>query len=639
MPTDKQLAVIEEAYLCTTCGESKPKGGFSSTKLERFRRGETDLLPCFVCIAERDSARLAATVARRKAERKAEKAAVAAEKRRIDGTVGRKARLERLKNSDDPKDVDARMRAKIAQTERAKRAWGEEKIARQKLAKERRVAKALDQNRLIQRELARRTLCKRQLLPFVLRFKRDYEAGWVHHEICSALEQFAQDVEDKKSPRLMLFVPPRHGKSELASVNFPAWYLGRNPTHEIISCSYASSLAMSFSRRVRELLRDPSYGTVFGDAKLSKDSQATDAWMTTKGGGYLAAGVGGPITGRGAHVLIIDDPVKNRDEADSEVARNTVKNWYTSTAYTRLAPGGGVLIILTRWHDDDLAGWQLSEGGDDFKVISFPALATEDEEFRTQGEALHPARYDVAALERIKNTVGPRDWAALYQQNPVPDDGSYFTKDMLREYETLPATTLEYYCIWDLAIGQKETNDYTVGMTFAWDVHHGVAYAVDFFRKRCDATEIVSGICDMYERQPVRPAVVGIERGHIQMTMGPLLEQEKSRRSLHSMFVRDLPPGRKDKRARARTVQGMMQQGRVKIPAGAAWADDVRAELLRFDTGKHDDIVDVFAWFGIVISEFGGRVTEEGPKQPLFSSWKDRLRNLGRKASKGYLTA
>src|SRR5690606_32030379 len=287
-------------------------------------------------------------------------------------------------------------------------------------------------------ELARRELAKNHLLPFILRFNATYQPGWVHKDICDKLEWFSAAVAAGESPRLMIFMPPRHGKSEIGSRNFPAWHLGRYPHHEFIGCSYGSDLANGFSRKVRDLVKDTAYSAVFDQCAINKDSQSVEAWLTTKGGGYAAAGVGGPITGRGAHVLLIDDPIKNREDAESAQKREAVWDWYTSTAYTRLAPGGGVLLILTRWHDDDLAGRllkKMAEGeGDQWVVVEYPAQAVHDELFRKAGEPLHPARYDHDALERIKRAVGPRDWQALYQQNPTPEDGDYFNKDMFQWY-------------------------------------------------------------------------------------------------------------------------------------------------------------------------------------------------------------
>jgi predicted phage terminase large subunit-like protein len=193
--------------------------------------------------------------------------------------------------------------------------------------------------------LARRILARRRLLQFTLLTYPTYLAGWVHEDICRRLEKFSTDIAAGKSPRLMLLMPPRHGKSELASVRFPAWHLGHYPHHEIINVGYNLDLPMVFSRKVRELVRDPLYLAIFPNTNLDPESQSVEKWITKAGGGFMAAGVGGGITGKGAHALIIDDPIKNQVEADSVAVRDNLMDWYQSTAYTRLAPGGGILII------------------------------------------------------------------------------------------------------------------------------------------------------------------------------------------------------------------------------------------------------------------------------------------------------
>lgn len=471
-------------------------------------------------------------------------------------------------------------------------------------------------------ELALRILTRKRLLPFVERFNPDYNAGWVHKDICRRLEQFSRDVAEKKSPRLMLFMPPRHGKSTLASIAFPAWHLGRHPDHEFISCSYSGSLAMGFSRKVRSLLRDPSYKTAF-KTRLDPDSQSAEAWLTTNGGGYVAAGVGGGITGKGAHVLVIDDPVKNREDAESANNREANWDWYTSTAYTRLAPGGGVLVILTRWHDDDLAGKLLSaaqEGGDEWTVVKYPAIAEENEEFRSHGEALHPERYDVEALQRIQRAVGPRDWSALYQQNPVADDGDYFSRDMIQYFdpEDIDLDRMKFYCAWDLAIGKKDRNDYSVGMVVGIDEMEHI-FIVDVVRGRFDGFELVEQILDMYETW--RPSIVGIEKGHIEMALGPFLEKRVRERGLYEAYFKDLKTGRRDKEARARAIQGRMQQGMVHFPKNEVFTGPLIAELLRFPNGVHDDQVDALAWIGLMMTEFNV-FTAPVIREP---SWRDRL--------------
>lgn len=474
-------------------------------------------------------------------------------------------------------------------------------------------------------ELAYRFLTRKRLLPFVERFNADYQAGWVHKDVCRRLEEFSKKVVAKESPRLMLFLPPRHGKSTLASIAFPAWHLGRNPQHEFISCSYSGSLAMGFSRKVRGLLREPTYKTSF-ETRLDPESQSAEAWLTSAGGGFVAAGVGGGITGKGAHVLVIDDPVKNREDAESQNNRDANWDWYTSTAYTRLAPGGGVLVILTRWHDDDLAGRLLkagSEGGDEWEVVRYPAIAEEDEAFRETGEALHPQRYNTSALERIRKAVGPRDWSALYQQNPVADDGDYFTRDMLAYYDSddIDTDRMRFYCAWDLAIGQRDRNDYSVGIVIGVDEYDQM-FVMDVVRGRFDGFELVEQILDLYEVW--RPSMVGIERGHIEMALGPFLQKRIKERGLHEVYIKDLKTGRRDKEARARAIQGRMQQGMVFLPRDAVFTGPLAAELLRFPNGVHDDQVDALAWLGLMMTEFA-TFFERPTVEP---SWRDSLRHI-----------
>jgi predicted phage terminase large subunit-like protein len=197
-----------------------------------------------------------------------------------------------------------------------------------------------------EQELALRVLCRRRLLPFIQRFRPKYLPGWVHEDICRRLERFKAAVERGESPRMLLMCPPRMGKSEIGSRHFAPWVLGDHPDWEIIAASHTSSLTLSFSRYVRDLMRDPAYHVVFPEARLDPSSQSIENWNTTKGGGYLAAGVGTGITGRGAHILLLDDLVKDIEAADSATIKDNTWEWYGSTAYTRLAPGGGVLGIM-----------------------------------------------------------------------------------------------------------------------------------------------------------------------------------------------------------------------------------------------------------------------------------------------------
>lgn len=462
----------------------------------------------------------------------------------------------------------------------------------------------MDATGLALRELARRELMRRHLLPLVEAFVGGYEAGWVHRDICERLERFSEQVAARESPRLMLFMPPRHGKSTLATQCFPAWHLGRNPGHEIMVCSYSYDLAKSFSKAAMAICLDKKYGAAFQSLRLDDKSRAVDHWRTTQRGGYIATGVGGTLTGKGAHCLIIDDPVKNREEADSPTTRNSTWEWYRSTAYTRLAPGGGVLVIQTRWHEDDLSGRLLgSEDLDvpeEWEIVKYPAIAEKDEEHRPEGEALHPNRFPVESLARIEAAVGPREWAAQYQQNPVPDAGLYFTESDFKSYEaaTVNNRSMRILTAWDLAISTSTEADYSVGVTVGL-ASNGSVYVLDLVRARWRAEEIVTAMLDM--QMTWNALRVGLEAGQIEMAITPLLHRMRSERAacgeraLWGMRVESLRR-EGDKALRARALQGMAQQGRVYLPSDRPWVPLLKNELLRFPVARYDDQVDALAW-------------------------------------------
>ena len=273
----------------------------------------------------------------------------------------------------------------------------------------------------------RRELARQSLIGFVYAVRPDYLMGWVHQEICAELDAFLAAAAAGQSPRLMLCMPPRHGKSELASRLFPAYVFGRYPDMSIIGTSYSADLSSRFNRDIQRIIEQPEYRAVFPRTTLSAKNTRTVASgnylrnsdlfeIIGHKGSYRSAGVGGGITGMGGDILIIDDPFKDRAEADSPTIRRKVWDWYTSTLYTRLAPGGGILLINTRWHMDDLSGRLLEAErrgeGDAWRVVNFPAIATEDEPHRKCGEALHPERYPLEQLEGIRRAVGAREWEA-----------------------------------------------------------------------------------------------------------------------------------------------------------------------------------------------------------------------------------
>jgi predicted phage terminase large subunit-like protein len=491
-------------------------------------------------------------------------------------------------------------------------------------------------------------LAKRRLIAFTQRINPRYHAGWVHNDIARRLEKFSQDVADGLSPRLMILMPPRAGKSELASRMFPAWHLGHYPDHEMISCGYNVSLAMSFSRKVKEAMDDPAYQSVFA-TRLNPEFKSNEEWGLANGrGGYVAAGVGGGINGKGAHILLIDDPIKNAEEADSADNREKLWDWYGSTAYTRLAPGGGVLVIQTWWHDDDLAGklqtaMASDPEADQFVVVKYPAIAEHDEYLdddtdlivydapptngrllRLKGAPLHPERFDLQKLNRIKKTIPPRFWAALYQQNPVPDDGAYFTKSQFKSGPLPPLRRSNVFVAFDFAISEKKQNDYTVGVVGLQD-EHDVLHVAEVLRfKSGDGMFIVESILNLCQKWYSSNLVLGFEDGQIFRAIESLLKKRMRERKFYpaTQLLKPIT----DKMARARPLQGRMQQGMVSFADGATWFEAARAEMLRFPAGVHDDQVDALAWMTtMAVGREPPRVQQvKAPK-----SWKDKLKTIG----------
>lgn len=515
-----------------------------------------------------------------------------------------------------------------------------------------------------QAEFAARVLARRHLLPFVKRFRPKYDAGWVHIDVCRRLERFLKAVENGEEPRLLLMMPPRAGKSEIGSRHFAPWVLGQHPDWEIIAASHTTSLSMSFSRYIRDLLRDPAYHAVFPSAILDPQSQSTENWNLTDGGGYLAAGVGSAITGRGAHILILDDLVKDIEAADSQTQRDATWEWYISTAHSRLAPGGGVLGIMTWWAEDDWAGriqQVMKKAGDDdemggeiFEIVRYPAINELGDEYileddsiveippeapvppgatmtRPKGTALHPARYTTAAMLRKKaNYIAAglkRMWDSLYQQNPTPDEGIYFGKDMFRYYVHSPQTHGRFiYQAWDFAITEKAQSDWIVGTTILQDEYDNL-YVLDVLRFRSDdGIEIIETILDYQQQWEAQ--LLGFEDGQIWKALASQFKKRCEERKIYPTYELLVPLT--DKMVRANPLKGRMQMGKVYFAKNAAWMPVLQQEMLRFPAGKHDDQVDSLAW-AVRLT-----LTKSAPKMPeakKLTSWKDKLKTLG--GSKG----
>lgn len=270
---------------------------------------------------------------------------------------------------------------------------------------------------------------EREFLAFVRWTYPGFDEGWVHRELCERLQRVSDDVAARREPRLIVEMPPRIGKTTIVSHRFPVWHMARHPGHDAIATSYAADLAGDNSRKARAIAlgvsdRWPQLG------KLNGGSWTEMRWEVAGGGAYTAAGVGGPITGRGAHLLLVDDPVKNAQEAENKTTRDRLWAWYESTAESRLAPGGGIVIVTTRWHEDDLVGRVLQRGaetGEVWERVQYPALAVRDEPHRRKGESLHPSRWPREVYE-AKRRNSPRWFEALYQCNPHIGEGGTFER-------------------------------------------------------------------------------------------------------------------------------------------------------------------------------------------------------------------
>jgi predicted phage terminase large subunit-like protein len=439
---------------------------------------------------------------------------------------------------------------------------------------------------------ARRELARRRLDKFIeYTSGGDYIFGWVHRLVCSALDGFLDGITARHSPRLAIFMPPRHGKSEIVSRRFPAFAFGRNPDMSVIGASYSATLAARMNRDIQRIMDSEAYRAVFPGTALSGMNIRTVSGMAlrnseifeivNRGGSYRGAGVGGGITGMGCDCLIIDDAVKDRAEADSAVYRQKVFDWYTSTAYTRLSPGGGVVLIMTRWHTDDLAGRVLRGGGWD--VLSFPAIAEKDEEYRRAGEALHPERYPLERLLEIKDVLPGRDWASLYQQRPVVDGGNIFRSEWLRYYGAVPGG-FDFMCqSWDMTFDGTDGSDYVAGQV--WGRRGADFYLLDQVHARLDFTGTIDAVINLTKKYPKAVAKLVEKKANGAAVINVL-------KSKISGLIPVIPTESKESRAHA--VTPLWRAGNVWLPdpGREPWIGDFTGELLAFPAGAHDDQVD-----------------------------------------------
>ena len=443
---------------------------------------------------------------------------------------------------------------------------------------------------------------------------------WALAPHLSILNHKLMEAASGRIRKLMVTMPPRHGKSMLTSQYFPAWYIGTMKSKRVILASYEADFAAGWGRKVRDTLAE--HGKEIFNVEINNNSSAAFRW-DLKGfkGGMDTAGVGGPMTGKGADLLIIDDPVKNNEQAMSASYREKMFDWYRSTALTRLEPGGSVIIIQTRWHEDDLAGRCMTESladGEPWDVIDFPAIATaEDKLGRKVGDALWPARFDVDALATIQKEIGSYWWNALYQQKPQPPGGSIFKSAWFRYFFDGADSNGIFYELrqvdekgafigtkrvyadkcWkfqtvDLAAKESQKNDYCAIGTYAVTPDKDILI-LDTIQEKAETTKHMPLMEQSYAKW--KPSFVGVE----DQSYGTNLIQAMKK---NGYPARELKADR-DKTARARVVAARYELGTVYHRVGAPYLTALEAELLAFPTGKHDDLVDITAYAGITLTE------------------------------------
>lgn len=435
-----------------------------------------------------------------------------------------------------------------------------------------------------------------------------------HHKLL--IEQLHK-VDKGELNRLMVFWPPGHAKSKYASEYGPAWLMGRAKRKTIIHATYGTDFAERFGRKIRNIMRTDEYERVFG-VTLAADIRAAGEWETVEGGEYKAAGVGAGITGRRADIGLIDDPVKSRKEADSPTYRENTWDWYLADFRTRLKPNGAIVIIQTRWHEDDLSGrilpagydgrsgWVTARDGEKWFVLNFPAICErqDDGTGRKIGEALWPGYITKEMLQQIKTTQGARNWDSLFQQRPRPNEGGIFKEAWITQrFNEIPIGANTIIHSWDTAQKPGDLNDPTV--CTVW--HHGRGqpgfYLRDVYRKQIDYPTLKRQVMNFAERD--RPAAILIED---KSSGQSLIQDLRSSTSLPIIAIEPLG----DKTFRANEVSAMVEAGLLRLPERAPWLVDFEGEFFGFPLSAHDDQVDSVTQFLKWVRGWPGKINSAG---------------------------
>ena len=436
------------------------------------------------------------------------------------------------------------------------------------------------QTELLEQQLRKLDLAEKRFIPFVKHVWPEFIEGDHHRKIAKKFE----DIANGKIKRLIVNMPPRHTKSEFASYLFPAWMVGKNPKLKVIQTTHTGELAVRFGRKMKNLVDTSEFAQVFEDCKIAADSKAAGRWETNKGGEYYAAGIGGAITGRGADLLIIDDPHSEQD-ALSETAMDSAYEWYTSGPRQRLQPGGAIVIVMTRWSTKDLTGKLLNAQSepkaDKWEVVEFPAIMPSN-------TPVWPNYWKLEELEAVKASLSEAKWQAQWQQNPTSEEGSIIKREWWKEWKEKEIPDLVHIIqSYDTAFSKKETADFSAITT--WGVFYPPnkgphLILVDVRKGRWDFPELKKIALEEYKYW--EPETVIIEA---KATGTPLTHEL---RQIGVPVVNFTPSKGNDKHVRVNSVAPLFEAGKIYYPADKRWAEEVIEECAAFPYGEYDDLVD-----------------------------------------------
>jgi predicted phage terminase large subunit-like protein len=442
------------------------------------------------------------------------------------------------------------------------------------------------------------TLCQNDFLAFIAHVDAQYKFGSHLKRLGGLLMQ----IEDGAKDRIAVSMAPRFGKSQMISIYFPAWYLGRNPDHKMILASHTSDLAVDMARKVRNLMQSDVYKEVFPGVMIAADAKAAGKWNTTKGGEVYAVGVGGALAGRGAHLAVVDDPLSEQDlKAGNTASLDVVYEWFRAGLRTRLMPGGKIAILHTRWHQRDLIGRltkdaMMNPDADQYEIFEFPAILTtpnpnydpEDPDSQSEVQkSLWPEQWSLESLLRTKASMPSWQWNAQYQQTPTAQEAAIIKKDDIKWWTQQDPPSVDYTVqSWDTALTTKERSDYSVCQTWGvWRDEDGVDNVILLNRVKGKYEFPELKRTALQQVKDWNPDTVIIET---KASGQPLVDE--MRRS--GIYVQEFSPGKgQDKIARVNAISDMFTSGQVWFPE-TWWASEVVEELLAFPAGEHDDDVD-----------------------------------------------